>query len=169
MPNRPLLTTLSFIGVIFVYSPAALAKRPPQPPRSERPNAKTPIDEFERMTLQQQQQALRELPPGQRKKLQDRLERFNQLPPNQQQTLRNLYNRLHELPASQQELVRKAISRLSEQPGDRQQAMRDELRSLAALSAEDRDARVASQEFRDTFSRREQDIVRGMLPVLPSR
>jgi hypothetical protein len=174
MSGRSLPLAISVIGAMLVCSPSALARRPPGA-RSERgakasaktPGAKTPIDEFERMSPEQQQRALERLPPAQRQKLQERLQRFNQLPREQQQTLRNLYNRLHELPANQQESVRKAINRFSEQAPDRQRAMRDELRSMAVLSRQDRDARTESREFRNSFSRREQGIVRDMLPVLP--
>jgi uncharacterized protein DUF3106 len=80
-----------------------------------------------------------------------------------------LYNRLHQLPANQQEALRRAINRFSEQPPDRQQAMRDELRTLAPLSQSERTARTASREFRGNLSRREQGIVKDMLPVLPAR
>jgi hypothetical protein len=159
---------LGVVALALLASPAALARRPPGT-RSERAaGLKTPIDEFERMSPEQQQRALERLPPGQRQKLQERLQRFNRLPPEQRQTLRNLYNRLHELPAGQQESVRKAINRFSEQAPERQQAMRDELRSLSALPVQDREARMASGEFRNSFSRREQGIVRDMLPVLPN-
>ncbi len=121
------------------------------------------------MSPEQQQRALERLPPGQRQKLQERLQRFNQLPPEQQRTLRNLYNRLHQLPANQQESVRKAIDRFSKQAPDRQQAVRDELRAIAALPEHDRKTRMASPEFRNQFSRREQGIVKDMLPLLPGR
>jgi hypothetical protein len=155
-------------AVALLASPAAFARRPPGA-HSDRAGPKTPIDEFERMSPEQQQRALNRLPPGQRQKLQEQLQRFNRLPPEQQQTLRNLYNRLHQLPRDQQESVRKAINRFSEQSPARQQAMRDELRSMAALTQQDREARMASREFRNSFSRREQGIVKDMTPVLPNR
>jgi hypothetical protein len=147
------------IAAILVGNHQAFGRRPPA--------GRTPIDDFERMPPEQQRRALDRLPPGQRQKLQERLQRFKQLPPAQQATLRNLYNRLHQLPASQQESVRKAINRFSGQSPDRQQAMRDELRSLATLPEQARAQRLASQEFRQSFSRREQGIVRDMLPLLP--
>jgi hypothetical protein len=149
------------IAITFAYHPAALARRPPAPhsARSGATTPATPIDEFERMSPGQQQRALERLPPAQRQKLQQRLQRFNQLPAEQQRTLRNLYNRLHQLPSEQQASVRKAINRLSEQAPARQQVMRDELRSMAALPRQDREAWVKSPEFRHRFSRREQGII----------
>jgi hypothetical protein len=168
MSGRDLLVALAVAASMLIGNSPALARRPPAA-GSARSGAATPIDDFERMSPQQQQRALQRLPPKQRQKLQERLQRFNQLPPEQQQTLRNLYNRLHQLPESRQESVRRAINRFSGQAPDRQRAMRDELRSMLALPAPDRDARIASQEFRARFNRREQGIVREMLPLLPAR
>jgi len=170
MSGRNVLVAFALIAGLLACHPTLLARRPPGARAGGKaPAATTPIDEFERMPPAEQQRALERLSPGQRQKLQERLRRFNQLPPEQQQTLRNLYNRLHQLPASQQQSVRKAINRFSNQVPDRQRAMRDELRSLAALPEQDREARMASQEFRNRFNRREQGIVRDMLPVLPGR
>jgi hypothetical protein len=171
MSGRALLATLSVMVGVLVFNPAAWARRPPgaRGERGIQSEPKTPIDEFELMPPEQQQRALQRLPREQRQKLQERLQRFNQLPREQQQALRNLYNRLHQLPQKQQESVRKAINRLSEQAPDRQRAMRDELRTMAGLTEQDREARMANPEFRSTFSRREQGIVKDMMPVLPDR
>ena len=171
MSGRRSHAPLLVIAVVLAHNPTAFARRPPAPhsARSGATTPATPIDEFERMSPDQQQRALERLPPGQRQKLQQRLQRFNQLPAEQQRTLRNLYHRLHELPPERQAAVRKAINRFSEQAPARQQVMRDELRSIVAMPEQDRQARMASQEFRNTFSRREQTILRDMLPVLPGR
>jgi hypothetical protein len=167
MSGRIFHSPFLVIAIAFVYNPTALARRPPAP-HSARSSATTPIDEFERMSPDQQQRALERLPPAQRQKLQQRLQRFNQLPAEQQRTLRNLYNRLHQLPPEQQESVRQAINRFSEQAPARQQVMREELRSIAALPQQDREAWVKSPEFRHRFSRREQGIIYEMTPMLPN-
>jgi len=129
-------------------------------------SVKTPIDEFERMSPEEQKQALSRLPPAQRQRLEQRLRQFNELPPEQRQALSSLYGRLHQLPAQQQESVRKAIDRFSMLPPDRQQAIRDRLRSLAELPARDRTAQLTSGGFRRDLSRKEQGMVRDMLPLL---
>ena len=130
---------------------------------------KTPIEEFETLSPDEQQKALNRLPPAQRQKLQERLQRFNALPPEQQQALKTLYNRLHQLPPQRQEAVRKAINKFAQAPADRQQAMRDELRSVAALQPENRQAHLNSPEFRSRFSKKEQDILHDMSALLPGR
>jgi Protein of unknown function (DUF3106) len=140
----------------------------PKPLRTPK-NVKTPIDEFLRMSPEQQQRALDRLPPEKRARLQQRLERFNQLPPQQQQALRNMYDRLNQLPPERQQVVRRSLNQFSQQPPDRRQAMRQELARMAPLEAEDREARMSSPEFRERFSEKEQRIVRDMSDVLPAR
>ena len=147
--------------------------RPMGPPREGRsPKAversdRTPIEEFETMSPEQQRKALNGLPPEQRQRLQERLQRFNQLPPEQQQALKSLYNRLHQLPPERQDAVRKSINKFSQQPPQRQQAIREELRSMASMPPDQRQAYVSSPEFRGKLSKKEQEIARDMSEVLP--
>jgi len=61
------------------------------------------------------------------------------------------------------------MNQFSREPQDRRQAMRQELKGLAPLPAEDRQARLASPEFREKFSEKEQGIIRDMSDVLPPR
>src|SRR5579862_8935501 len=159
----------------LIFQPAAWAQGrrggAPRPPVSERPARvpQTPIEEFETMSSEQQQQALNRLPPQQRQKLQERLQRFNQLPAEQQQALKNLYNRLHQLPTGRQDAVRKSINKFSQQPPERQQAIRQELRNMAGMSTRERQAYTSTPSFRGKFNKKEQEIVRDMSEVLPAR
>jgi Protein of unknown function (DUF3106) len=129
----------------------------------------TPIDEFMRMSPEEQREALDRLPAAERMKLQERLQRFNQLPSRQQQALRQLYDRLHQLPPDRQKAVRKSLNQFTQQPLVRRQAMRQELRSIASLEVEDRKARMATPEFRGRFSEKEQGIIRDMSDLFPPR
>ena len=150
-------------------SPGAFGgPKAPKPTKAAK-NVKTPIDEFMRMSPEEQQKALNRLPPEQRRRFQERLQRFNQLPAAQQQTLRNMYDRLNQLPPERQQAVRRSMNQFSREPQDRRQAMRQELKGLAPLPAEDRQARLASPEFREKFSEKEQGIIRDMSDVLPPR
>ncbi len=136
----------------------------PRPVRPERPTKapKTPIDEFQTMSPEERQKALNRLPPKQRDEFEKRLQRFNELPPEQQRVLKNMYSRLNQLPAGRQEAVRKSMNQFFETPPDRRQAMREELRGLGALPESEREAHMASPEFRSKFSPAEQEIVRDM-------
>lgn len=173
-PRGSILAVAALGLGLWLGSPAlaqrgARGSKTPHAPRSDANQEKTPIEEFETLPPEQQQQALNRLPPAQRQKLQERLQRFNALPPEQQQALKTLYNRLHQLPPQRQEAVRKAINKFSQAPADRQQAMRDELRGVAALPAEERQTHLNSPEFRSRFTKKEQDILRDMSPLLPGR
>jgi len=132
-------------------------------------NGNTPIDKFMQMSPEERRKALNRLPPEQRKRLQERLQKFNNLPPERQEELKNLYNRLNQLPAERQQAVRRSLNQFARQPADRKQAIRRELRSMSSLSSEEREARMASQEFQGDFSDKEQKIVRGMSELLPPK
>src|SRR5450755_1512223 len=130
--------------------------RAPRPEKASKP-AKTPIDDFEKMSPEERQKALDRLPPKQRQQVEERLKNFKELPPGQQQTLKNMYNRLNQLPPARQEVVRGALNQFAQQPADRQQAMRQELRGMAGLPEDERQTRLASPEFRSKFNGHEQE------------
>jgi Protein of unknown function (DUF3106) len=132
-------------------------------------SAETPIDEFMGMSPEEQRDALNRLPPAERMKLEERLQRFSQLPSQQQQALRKLYDQLHQLPPDRQKAVRKSLNQFTQQPAARRQAIRQELKSIAPLEAEDRKARMATAEFREKFSEKEQGIIRDMSDLFPAR
>jgi hypothetical protein len=166
------------LGMIFGSTAWAQGRRGgmPRPPASQRQargteerGGRTPIEEFETMSPEEQQKALNRLPPGQRQRLQERLQRFNELPAEQQRALKNLYNRLHQLPPERQDAVRKSINKFSQQPPERQQAIRQELRSMAGMSPEERRTHVSTPVFRRNFNKKEQEIVRDMSEVLPQQ
>src|SRR5215472_845104 len=156
---------VSFASPVAAQGRRGGTARPMPPPRQGRgPGAvergdRTPIEEFETMSPEQQQRALNRLPAEQRQRLQERLQKFNQLPPEQQRALKNLYNRLHQLPPDKQDAVRKSINNFSKQTPERQQAIREELRSIAGMSPDGRKNHVSTPEFRKKFNKKEQEIV----------
>jgi MoxR-like ATPase len=177
MCSRRDILALAAIGVAVSAPPPAWAQRgrggavrtaPPRTSHIEK-EQRTPIEEFETLSHEEQRKALNRLSPSEREKLQERLKRFNALPPEQQQALKTLYNRLHQLPPDRQDAVRKAIVKFSEQTPARQEAIRQELRDMASLTAAERKARLASPEFRSQFNKKEQEILRDMSPLLPDR
>lgn len=149
--------------------PSSIGVGPRTQPTHVPTNPRTPIEKFETMSPTEQQKALNQLPAGERKQLQERLDQFHQLPAEQQRALISFYNRLHELPDQKQDAVRKAWNKFVDQPKERQQVIRDELRDMAGLSADDRKAEMTSPAFKSRFSKKEQDIVRDMEPLLPQQ
>ena len=184
MLPRRIILALAASGCGLLLSAPVLAQRgarggaqrggrvqPPSPNHREgkQREIRTPIEEFETLPPAEQQKALNRLPASERQQLEQRLERFNALPPQQQQALRTLYNRLHQLPPQRQQAVRKAVSKLSQQSPERQQAIREELRNIAALPPDERQTRLSNPGFQSQFTKKEQAILRDMLPLLPDR
>jgi len=177
MSTRRSILAASALAVSLSFGPTAYAQNRrmggnrPKQQRPEKPAkpAKTPIDEFQRMSPDEQQKALERLPPAQRQKLQERLQQFNKLPAEQQRTLKTMYSRLNDLPKERQEGVRQSMNKFVQEPPERQQAMRDELKGMAAMSATDRSAHMSSPDFKSKFNKKEQDMVRDMSELLPPK
>ena len=128
----------------------------------------TPIDRFEEMPPEAQRRALNQLPLKDRQRVEEQLRKFNSLPEEQQAALKNLYSRLHQLPPKQENAAHEAIARFSELPMDRQEAVKEQLRALAPLPEADRDSQLKSKGFRQGLNRKEQGIVKNMLPLFTS-
>jgi len=137
-------------------------------PRAERSGARnTPIEDFERMSPDEQKKALAKLPPERRQKIEEQLQTLKNLTPEQRSNLMQQYNRLNELPPGRQEAVRNALKKFGNQAPERQQAMRDELRALAPMTPEERQTRMGSPEFRNNYNHNEQQIIKDMSDLLP--
>jgi|SRR5579871_3465692 len=187
MKVRAFFRALCAVGASLALSTGLIAqKRPPTVPRAASPppgrlstsprsqtnanripNQKTPFEEFETLSPAEQQKVMERLSPNDRKQLQERLDQFHQLPAEQQHALISFYNRLHQLPGPKQDAVRKAWNKFSDQPKERQQVIRDELRDMADRSSAERKAEWAGPAFKARFSKKEQDIVRDLEPLLP--
>ena len=171
----PILASVALALSLLTVSPLAAqgrrgmgpSRRPPARPERAQRGPKTPVDEFLRMSPEEQRRALDRLPPDQRERLQKRLEAFKQLPPEQRSVLNDQYHRLSELPPERQEVVRNAFKRFGNQPPERQQALRQELRQLSGLSPDERQARLQSPEFQSNFNHHEQQIIKDMSNLLP--
>jgi hypothetical protein len=102
------------------------------------------LERFLKMTPQEQQQALEQLPPARRQQLMQRVRQFQRLPPDVQEQLRGRYEALLDLP----------------QP--RRQAVRQELQRLRRLTPDERKAQLDSADEQRNFSSEELDILRGV-------
>jgi len=172
MRVRPfiLVSASLILGTVLAPGVSAQGRRiaPARHPPTRGPGeARSPLEEFERMSPEEQQKALDKLPPDRRKKVEERLRKLRNLPPEQRSNLLEQYGRFQELPPERQEAVRAAWKQFASQPPKRRQAMRKELRRLADLPSEDRQMRLNSQQFRNSFDPGEQQIIRDMTDVLP--
>ena len=157
-------------------APAArLPKQPPahpQPSATPKPDktgpANAPIEDFARMSPEERQKALANLPPKRAEKLRKQLNDYNKMTPQQQAAAREQLNAFRNLPPERQEKLRKSFSKFSGEPADRQQEMRQELNQLRGLPEAERKARLNSAAFKDRFNNNERKIVREMSDLLPN-
>ena len=147
---------------------AGMGRRPPPPHSQPVPQpSRTPLEEFERMSPEEQEKALAKLPPERRQRMEERLRNLRSLSPEQRSNLMLQYGRFNELPPARQEAVRNAWKQFGAQPPKQQQAIRKELRRLAGMSPDKRQTRLDSPAFRRKYPSDEQQIIRDMADVLP--
>jgi hypothetical protein len=104
------------------------------------------IERLQKMTPEEREKALANLPPERRQQVEKQLNRLDQLTPQQRQQLDERFERLQSFPPA------------------RQRAVRQEVQSLRALRFSERQARLHSEEFKQQFSAEEQDLIRGVFP-----
>ena len=154
------------IGLFLLGSATVSAqeKKPPARPPAKVPNAPKPksaakqqpklpqsiptkqIEQLQKMTPEEREKALSNLPADRRQQVEKQLDRLNQLTPQQRQQLDQRYERLQSLPPA------------------RQRAVRQELQNLRSMPLPERRARLSSDEFNQQFSPEEQTLIRGVFP-----
>lgn len=151
------------IGLFLLGSASAQEKKAPARPPAKVPNAAKPkaapkqpklpqsipskqIEQLQKMTPEEREKALANLPPDRRQQVEKQLDRLNQLTPQQRQQLDQRYETLQSLPPA------------------RQRAVRQELQNLRSMPVPERRARLASDEFKQQFSPQEQALIRGVFP-----
>lgn len=184
MRKRHIIFAISLVVVDWAISPAALAQgrrgiangrhqvaRPERAAKVPRPDknssAQGSIDNFARMSPDQRQQALAQLPPQRAEKVRKQLNAYSNMSPEQQAAAREQLNAFRNLTPERQEGMRKAFSKFSRQPAERQQLIRQELNQLRGLPQADRSERLNSPEFQGLFNNNERKIIREMSDLLP--
>ncbi|MGC8794193.1 MAG: DUF3106 domain-containing protein [Bryobacteraceae bacterium] len=125
------------------------------------------IERLSRMPPEQRRRLLERLPPERRQRLEQELERYHSLPPEEHEKLQEQLERFRSLPLEQQVATRKLFRRFLELPQDRRQALREEFARLRSLPPPQRRKRVASEEVRKLYNRRERQILEDYVELLP--
>lgn len=129
------------------------------------------LERWRAMTPGERQRALEKLPPERREEMRRRWEQFEanerRLNPDQRDRLHQAFSQFRNLPPERQQMARKAFRQLMNQPEDRRVAMRNELESLRAIPAEERRARIDSEEFKGRFAKHERGILSDLSDALP--
>ena len=100
-----------------------------------------------KMSPEEREKVLANLPPDRRQALEQRLSRFDQLPPEQKAELDRRFQEFQKLPPV------------------RRQAVRDELQTLRGLRPPERTRRINSPEFREQYSPEEIRLMKDVWNV----
>lgn len=141
---------------------SAKAQKAPDPHPGERA-----LERLERMTPQQRARALANLPPERRQEIEQKLQAFDRLPPEERMRIRNQLERMNSLPPQRQNQVRRSIRQFQQLPEDRKLLIRRELDRMAAMPDEARRAYMNREEFRNTYTPNEQQMMQNLSEILP--
>ena len=144
----------------------------PKPGRAPRmANPAGVVQQLMRMSPEERERALEKLPPQRQAQIRQRLEQFDSLPRQEQERQLQLGRTFANLPPDKQDLVRRQIRAVNQLPEDRQRMVRAAFQQLRRLPENERQARLASEGFRNRFTPAEQqmlDDLSGNLPLRPN-
>jgi Spy/CpxP family protein refolding chaperone len=121
------------------------------------------------LTPEQRERALEKFPPGRQAQIRQNLAKLDSRPPKRKQQLIQEYHELVSLPADKQLLVRAQIQAFNRLPDERKQILGPELQRLRLMPEGKREARLASEEFRNRFTPTEQKMMEDVSRYLPLR
>lgn len=123
------------------------------------PTPITTLDRWNKMSPDQREKALAKLTPERRQQMRERLDRFNALPKEEQDRMRRRYDRFSHLGPEKQAVVKRQIQAFINLPEQRRPGLSREFEKLRRMPADERKARINSEEFRNRYSPREQQLL----------
>jgi len=153
------------MAVLLLCAPFARPARAQQEQSS--PGVENSIDRWNRMSPEERERELAKLPPARARLIRQRIRRYNQMSPEQQQALRERYQEFSSLPPDKQQTVRGSLGEFRKLSTDRKVAVHRAVMEMRTLSEPQRQARMNSEEFRNSFSPVEQQIIRDLSTYLP--
>ncbi|PWU04493.1 MAG: hypothetical protein C5B51_16720 [Terriglobia bacterium] len=146
--------------------PAAAAKAAgKEAPRLANPGAI--VQQLMQMTPEQRERALEKLPPQRQAQIRQRLDQFDRLPKQQQERRLEQLRQLSSLPPETQTQVRQQMRAFNQLPVVRRRAVAIELQRLRRMPESERQARIGSEDFQNTFSPSEQQILSDISENMP--
>jgi hypothetical protein len=124
------------------------------------------LERLERMTPDERSKALANLPAQRRQEIEQKLEQFDRLPAQERTRIRNQLERMNRLPPEQQNQVRRSIRQFQALPDYRRVLLRRELDRMATMPDEARRAHMNTEEFRNHYSPREQQMIQDLSEIL---
>ena len=125
------------------------------------------LERFNKLSEQDRQRVLKDLPEDRRKQLEQNRERYNKLSDEQKKKLERQYGNFAEMPADQQQATRQAFRQMGQMPVDRRQAMQRELRKLRQMEPSARKERMESEDFKGAYSADEKKVIERLSVLVP--
>ncbi|MBV8732470.1 MAG: DUF3106 domain-containing protein [Acidobacteriia bacterium] len=119
------------------------------------------------MTPEQRERALEKFPPEQQEKIREQLQRLDGYPAQQKQRMIKEYKMMASLPVDIQLAVRRQIQAFNRLPEERKLIVGKEMQRLRQMAEADREARIASDDFKTKFNRTEQQMLADVSQYLP--
>jgi len=175
---------LPCLALAALHPPQQREQAPP-PPRAEisRPHDEPPVRghagdwlrRYKDLPPEEQERALqndpafRRLPPAQQQRLRQRLQHFSSLPPDEQLRMLNRMDTWEHLTREQKQQARQIFLQMRELPPARRYQVRQAIRELRAMPPDQREREIDSEEYRNRFTDREREMIRGItrLPLAP--
>jgi hypothetical protein len=154
----------------FVFSPALAAEnktRAEQRRQAPSPRGGAPLNKLLKMSPAEREVALSKLPPARRENIEKRIGEIQRLPPAQQNRVMNRLELLNALPPQRANQVRRSAKQFQELPQERKIVLNREMRRMAPLPDEGRRDRMNSEEFRNRYSAKEQQMMQDLMEVQP--
>lgn len=133
-----------------------------RPPRGGGAHNRFPLERWNRMSPEQRERTLKELPPERRQKTRERIEHFNKMSESERERLTRRWERFAGLSPEKQELVRRQLREFRNVPDGRRPQLAREFRRLRGLSEAERKTRMESEEFRNMYSGEEREMLRDL-------
>ena len=119
------------------------------------------------MPSERREQMLERLPPQQQVRLRQALDNFDRLPPAERSRQLGILNMYANLPPERQVALTGQIQLFNHLPDDRIAVVRPELVKLHRMPESARSDRIASEEFKSTFTPEEQKMLAEISPYFP--
>lgn len=165
-----MLVWIAMIGLSLSPLPAQGLKRFPAPNKARQAERRARmVERFNNMSPEQQDRALKKLPPERREEMERNLNRYRELDPKQKERLRKQFESFQQLPPERQALARKTFREMNQLPHERKVAVRRAVASLRKLSEDERKERLSEEGFKQRFSSDELRIVEELSSLPPPK
>jgi hypothetical protein len=127
---------------------------------------KNQLDRLRRMNPDERRRWLDSLPPARRQAIEPRLDRLAEMEPQERRKLIQQLDRFQQMPPKRREEMRRLYGRFNQLPEDRRPLLREEVQNLQNMTPEARRARANSDEFRNKYTAKEQQLMTEMAELM---